>query len=170
MKVIIVSIDHTLQLAEGWADTETMRLRKLELRRLLLGIFEKNKICMIFEESARDRRTIALELAEDHDPKIPWKNIVMTPEERRAAGIFEALQARPSRPDFDDMSTIESRIPEDEVREEFFAEEIKQSKGLDGVALALLGDMHVGAVADRLSQGEFDVTICSEMITKKQWE
>jgi hypothetical protein len=170
MNVLIVSIDHYLQLLEADTDSETLRASKLDLRELLRFRLSKGNVAMIFEESAPAKSTIAAQLASQNQPAIPWRNIIMTEGERRAAGIFEALRNRPGHPNWDDMEYwIEHRIPEDEIRENFFADQISKAS-YPGDVLVLLGDMHVRPVADRLRAMGHDVELRPELVPVKRWQ
>jgi hypothetical protein len=170
MNVIIISIDHYLQLLEADTDSESLRASKTRLREILKAYFPGRRVVEIFEESSPRKESIAAQLAGQLDPQVPWHNISMTEEERRAAGIFEALLDRPGRPDDAMEFTIESRIPADEVREDCFAERILGAVKAQGDILVLLGDMHVQAVADRLRSKGHTVEILPELVPIKRWE
>jgi hypothetical protein len=97
---------------------------------------------------------IASQLTNRNDPAIPWFNIVMTEDQRKAAGIFDALRNRPGRPEWlnpmDDAPIyIEDRIPADDIREDFFATEILSTSVGPGLVLVILGDMHAAAMAEK---------------------
>jgi hypothetical protein len=118
MDIWIVAIDHGLQLVGNAHDSPKTTAQKEHLEALLGAGIPQRKVQFIAEESKQGEITIASELANAADPKIPWTNISMTDAERDAAGITEALKHRPGHPDHDTMQTwIESRIPEDEIRE-----------------------------------------------------
>jgi hypothetical protein len=173
MTVVIISIDHYLQLLEAATDSEALHASKAALRKLIQTRLAQGQVEIIFEESSPTKPTIALQLASQGDPPIPWQNIVMTEDERRAVGIFEALRNRPGTPVWDDDGMdywIERRIPEDEVREAFFVEQILGASDKPGEVLVLLGDMHVHPVAERLSAKGVVVAIQSELIQVKRWE
>jgi hypothetical protein len=117
----IVAIDHELQLPKDVGDAPNRRAQKDRLEALLLAEIPKRKVRFIAEESKIGKTTIASALANASAPSIRWKNISMTDAERDAAGITEALKNRPGHPDYETMERwIESRIPEDEIREDFF--------------------------------------------------
>jgi hypothetical protein len=171
MNILIVSIDHYLQLLEAETDSETLRASKLNLRKLLQLRIAGGNLTMIFEESSPTKSTIAAQLASQSDPEIPWRNIIMTEDERRAAGIFDALRNRPGHPDWDNMEYwIERRILEDLVREDFFVNQILEASDSPGDVLVLLGDMHVMPVADRLGAKGHTVEIRPELVPVKRWE
>jgi hypothetical protein len=95
----------------------------------------------------------------------------MDKHERKAEGIFEALENRPWRFDpINPTEQIEKRIPEDDVREDFFIQEILQAKNANGGVLVLLGDMHVMPVAEKLRAMGHTVTTRHELVTVKRWE
>lgn len=170
MNVIIISIDHSLQLLEAETDSQTLRASKSRLRAILEEQFAGGRVAEIFEELSPRKESIAAKLAGQRDPKVPWQNINMSEAERRAAGIYEALLNRPGRPDDKMEFTIEARIPADKVRENHFAECIFTAEKAQGNILVLLGDMHVQAVADKLRGAGHGVEILPELVPIKRWE
>jgi hypothetical protein len=125
---LIVGIDHGLQLKRETSDSPQLTAQKEQLEALLRGEIPKRKVQFISEESDPQKTTIARALAEATNPRIPWINIKMNEEERTAAGIKEALEKRPGHPDYDTVAfRIESRIPEDLVRESFFIDQTLQA-------------------------------------------
>jgi hypothetical protein len=167
----IVAIDHELQLERYPNDPPGRKLQKDQLEALLEVEIPKRKVRFIAEESKIGKATIAFALGTASNPQIPWKNISMTDAERAAAGIAEALKNRPGHPDRETMSTwIESRIPEDDVREEFFIEETIRGAGDAQSILMLLGDMHVDAVAAKLEKLGHRVSTNGALIPEKRWE
>jgi hypothetical protein len=157
-----------LQYVEADTDSEALRVLKVNLRAILAERLGTRTVGAIFEESSPDKPSIAQELAATNG--IPWHNICMTKEERVAAGIYDALQNRPGSPDWDDMSCwIESRIPEDTVREAYFVQRIEAGASPNRTTLILLGDMHVQKVADALTAQEHQVEIVQDLIPKKRW-
>lgn len=168
MIVCIVSIDHDLQYVEADNDGEALRALKVRLRATLEERLGTGMVGAIFEESSPSKPSIAQELAAASG--ISWHNICMTKEERVAAGIHDALQNRPGSPDWDDMTCwIESRIPEDTVREAYFVRRIETEARPNQITLVLLGDMHVQKVADALTEQEHQVEIVQALIPKKRW-
>jgi hypothetical protein len=171
MNVWIVAIDHELQLARGANDSIKIGRQKDQLEDLLKTEIPKRRVRFIAEESKIGKVTIASALASASDPAIPWKNISMTDAERDAAGIAEALKRRPGHPDYETMQRwIESRIPEDEVREEFFVEQTLCDAAEAQSILMLLGDIHVDAVGERLSRMGHNVSTNHDLFPVKRWE
>ena len=170
MNVVMISIDHYLQLLEAETDTEALRASKTRLRQILEAQLASGRVVKIFEESSPRKESIAAQLARQHDPQIPWHNIHMTEAERREAGIYEALFNRPGSPDETMEFTIEHRIPEDEVREDHFAAQILSAGNRDGNIVVLIGDMHVLPVADRLQVQGHTVEIRPELVPIKRWK
>jgi len=170
MRALIISIDHFLQLVESSSDSKTRRERKTALRELLLTKLRDHRFSAIFEESDPRELTIAQELANEQNPKIPWHNIMMSLDERRTAGIFDALKNRPSRLSPDMTYEIEKRIPEDEVREDYFVDQILTNAGEDDEVLVLLGDMHVAPVARKLNLPGLTVEIDNRLVPDQRWE
>ncbi len=167
----IVGIDHELQLQKDASDIPTRRAQKDHLEALLLAEISKRKVRFIAEESKIGKTTIAFALASTHDPRIAWKNISMTDAERDAAGITEALKNRPGHPDYETMERwIESRIREDEIREDFFIEQTLGGAGDANSILMLLGDMHVDAVGEKLKKMGHSVSVNHELFPVRRWE
>ena len=171
MNVWIVAIDHELQLARGANDSIKIGGQKDQLEDLLRAEIPKRKVQFIAEESKIGKATIASALASTNDPKIPWKNISMSAAERDAAGITQALKNRPGHPDYETMERwIESRIPEDEIREDFFIEQTLRGLGGAQSILMLLGDMHVDAVGEKLEKMGHSVSSNHDLFPVKRWE
>ena len=171
MTILIVSIDHKLQLTEATSDSVKRRTLKLALRTLLESHLAKHEVSAICEESLPSEMTIARELASQRTPQIPWNCIFMTVDERKTEGIFEALDNRSWRFDPNNPNEmIEKRIPEDDIREDFFVREILKANNAGGEVLVLLGDMHVIPVADKLRAMGHTVATRHELVTVKRWE
>jgi hypothetical protein len=167
----IVAIDHELQLARSIGDAPDRSREKDQLETMLSVEIPKRKVRFIAEESRIGKPTIAFAVGSACIPQIPWKNISMTDAERDAAGIAEALNKRPGHPDYETMSTwIECRIPEDDVREDFFVDETIRSAGDAQSILMLLGDMHIEAVAAKLRKLGHRVSVNHALIPVKRWE
>jgi hypothetical protein len=169
MDILIVSIDHQLQLAKKPNDSPELNAQKTRLEDLLRQQLMEKRIQLIAEESDRAQNTIAYLLAREQEPEICWKNIVMTPEERTAAGIKDALLKRPGFLDQEKNVWIEARIPEDDVREDFFITEILAAAAGAESILLLLGDMHVDAVAKKLTEKGHRVVTDHELVPEKRW-
>jgi hypothetical protein len=65
---------------------------------------------------------------------------------------------------------IESRIPEDEIREDFFIERTLGGAGDAQSILMLLGDMHVDAVGEKLKKLGYRVSANHDLFPVKRWE
>jgi uncharacterized protein YdeI (YjbR/CyaY-like superfamily) len=114
MNVLIISIEHTFQLISATDDAAEIKEKKQALERLLREEMSIRTYGCVLEESKREKLSIAKALADEHRPSVPWRNITMNEQERRTAGIAEALRNRPCRPDWDDLQrSIEFRIPAD---------------------------------------------------------
>jgi hypothetical protein len=94
----------------------------------------------------------------------------MTDAERDAAGITDALKHRAGHPDETMERWIERRIPEDEIREDFFIQQTLQGAGDAQSVLMLLGDMHVDAVGDKLAKMGHHVSTNHDLCPVKRWE
>src|SRR5262249_54367821 len=70
------------------------------------------------------------------------------PQERLEAGIWQAYIDRPFDPDFQNLAVIYRRIPEDDIREEFFKNDILKAATETRAkrVLVMCGAMHAGPV------------------------
>lgn len=166
----IVAIDHELQLARNASDSAKIRAQKDELEDLLMAEIPKRKVRFIAEESKLGKVTIASALATASTRRIPWENIDMSETERDKAGITEALRRRPGHPNETMETWIECRIPEDEIREDFFIERTFQVAGDAESILMLLGDMHVDAVSEKLEAMGHCVCTNHDLFPVRRWE
>lgn len=166
----IVAIDHGLQLERDASDSPERMAQKDQLEALLGAEIPKRKVRFIAEESKIGKATIASVLASTSRPQVPWKNISMTDAERDAAGVTVALKNRPGHPDDETMTWIECRVPEDDIREDFFIEQTLQGAGDAQSILMLLGDMHVDAVAEKLAKMGHRVSTNHDLFPVKRWE
>lgn len=167
----IVAIDHGLQLVTDANDPVHRRSQKDRLHALLSEEIPNRRVRYIAEESDIGKTTIAFALARSSNPQIPWQNINMTHIERDAVGITEALKNRRGHPDDETMAAwIECRIPEDEIREEFFIEQTLRGAGDAQSILMLLGDMHVDAVGEKLARMGHSVSTNHDLFPTRRWE
>ena len=151
-------------------DPIKIRARKDQLEALLRAEIPKRKVRFIAEESKIGKATVASALASASNPQIRWKNISMTPS-RDAAGITEVLKNRPGHPGYETMGRwIESRMPGDEIREDFFIEQTLRITGNAQSILMLLGDMHADAVGDKLRQMGHCVSTNHDLLPARRWE
>ena len=171
MNFWIIGIDHELQLTRADDDSVKLRALKDQLDAMLrIGLRERN-IDFIAEESKKDRATLGSELADANYPRIPWTNIWMSDAEREEAGIADALKNRPGHPDPDTMSYwIECRIPEDEIREDYFIRRTLTEAAYAKSILMLLGDLHVDAVSEKLREVGHVATANHELFPVRRWE
>lgn len=171
MNFWIVGIDHELQPTRADDDSTKRRALKEHLDAILRAGLPERRIDFIAEESKEGKATLAKELADASSPTIPWINIWMTDEEREAAGIADALKNRPGHPDHETMSYwIESRIPEDDIREDYFIRRTFSKVGDAKSILMLLGDLHVDAVSGKLREMGHVVTASHELFPVRRWE
>ena len=171
MNIWIVAIDHKLQLTRRPDDSPKLREDKDKLEAILKSGIPARGIQFIGEEAKQGEQTIAMDLGRLRDPAIAWNNIDMTNAERDAAGISEALKHRPGHPDHQTMSYwIECRIPEDEVREDYFISQALRHAGQAQSILMLIGDLHVDAVAGKLERMGHYVTTYHELFPVRRWE
>ena len=149
--------------------------KKERLRTLVRVVIARRRVDLICEESDPLRLSIAQEEAFKHNPRIPWKNIYMTSEERLEAGIWGALLNRPYDLKFlteYNAVRIEHRIPEDDIREEFFKNEILKTATATGAksVLVLCGDMHTEPLKAKLEAAGRRVETSNELISEKHWK
>src|SRR5271166_2288291 len=129
MKILILSINHRHQrvpLKDELATPEVAE-RTEAFRNLVKEVAVARGVDLVCEESDPGYLSIAQHEAFLHEPRIRWKNIMMTAQERLEAGIWEALLYRPQEINYEQMVTIDLRIPEDDTREEFFRDEISKA-------------------------------------------
>jgi hypothetical protein len=171
MRILIVSIDHFVQTAKNGDDSAALAARKNKLESLLKQEIAARNIQFIAEEASSEHRTIAQELASAGNPKISRKNIDMTKEERKQAKIYDALNNRPIYVEKrgSELVEIEVRIPEDDIREEFFVAETIRCAGEAESIMILCGDMHVDAVKEKLERYGHRVEKDESLITDKRW-
>jgi hypothetical protein len=65
---------------------------------------------------------------------------------------------------------IESRIPEDRIREDFFIDQTLGGAGDAQSILMLLGDMHVDAAGEKLRQMGHGVSTHHDLFPVRRWE
>ncbi len=179
MKITVVSVNHSEQLTQPKDHIELPDDNdddeELEpLRRLVRGLIASRSIDLICEESNPIILSIAQEEAFFHTPRIRWKNIMMTAQERLEAGIWCAILGcnRPTEEDADTGATIYHRVPEDHIRENFFKDEIvKSAQEINAKSvLVLCGDAHTEPLRAKLETAGFDVETNHDLISMKDWK
>jgi hypothetical protein len=66
--------------------------------------------------------------------------------------------------------SIECRVPEDDIRENFFVDQtLRSAIGFQSV-LMLLGDMHIDVVAKKLGKMGHNVSTNHDLCPIKRWE
>jgi hypothetical protein len=171
MNILIVAIDHELQKVKRVHEARERAVRKDQLEALLKQEIAERNVEFISEESDPNALTIAHQLADARKPRIPWKNICMSEDERRKAGIYEALKNRPT--DFGlgedgDTVLIERRIPEDEIYEASLIEQTKKGAGGAQSILIVCGDLHVDALKEKLERQGHHVD-SNHSLVEKGW-
>jgi hypothetical protein len=175
MKFLIVAIDHNWQLVPHGPETPDMTGIKGRFTKHLNQVIADRTVGLICEESDPCHLSIAQKVAYEHDPRIPWKNINMSAQERVEAGIWQALLDRPYHvieEPTDDHFRIDHRIPEDEIREQFFAREAIQAGLATGARsiLILCGDMHADFLKPILEASQYQAEVTSDLIPRKYWQ
>lgn len=172
MDILIVSVTHNFQLVKTAIPMPLDGLRD-KLEELLQKSIEDRNVGFIGEEARHDwnRSTIAQRLASTHTPPIPWRNIDMSGAERRSAGIHEALNNRPVHCVWrgDVPVTIEHRIHEDDIREEFMVSTAIECAGRAESIVVLCGDMHTRALKQKFEKLGHSVDTDEGLITEKNW-
>jgi len=175
MDFVIVAIDHLWQsvLCDPFEPAEENRA---ELAALLTKTIEARKVDLICEESDPAKLSVAEKIAAEHVPPIRWKNINMSEKERQEAGIAEGYRRRPHRFIEGDLPNvgqrIDQRIPEDGVREQFFAAEtIREAKASGARTVVILcGDLHADSLGVLLERNGNCVEVDHTLIHEKHWE
>ena len=169
MDILIIGIDHELQKVKCVHKGSERAVRKDQLEALLKREIAGREVEFISEESDPNALTIAHQLADAFKPRIPWKNITMSENERKRAGIYEALKNRPSVELGEDGQPvlIEHRIPEDEVYEAYLIEQTKQGADNAQSILIVCGDLHVDALKERLERDGHRVDRNHNLVEKR---
>jgi hypothetical protein len=176
MEILILSVIHKKQYAPSRERLEIPNDdEKLEpLRKLIRELVVGRSIDLICEESDPCYVSIAQEEAFMHGPRIRWKNINMTAQERLEAGIWCAILNcnRPQEPDANTGTTIYHRIPEDRTRENFFKDEIVKTVKEAGATsvLVLCGDAHTESLKTKLEAAGYQVEANHDLIEVKDWK
>ncbi len=175
MKFLILAIDHGWQLVPHGLETPESTAAKTRFEKVLTQTITERGANLICEECDPCRLSIAQKIAYEHNPRIPWKNISISAQERLEAGIWEALLHRPAHtieetPGY--YRTVDHRIPEDDVREEFFAKEVIRAANAAGAKsiLILCGDMHTDFLKKVLETSKYDVESNHDLIPQKYWQ
>ncbi len=175
MKFLILAIDHGWQLVPYGHETPESTAAKTLFEKVFTQTITDRGVDVICEECDPCRLSIAQKIAYEHNPRIPLKNISMSAQERLEAGIWEALLHRPADTIEETPGhyrTIDHRIPEDNIREEFFAKESIQAANAEGAksVLILCGDMHTDFLKKVLETSAHEVESNHDLIPKKYWQ
>jgi hypothetical protein len=174
MKVLIISINHgqqTVPLRDEVVMPEVAGTKD-QLKSLVKDLIASRAVDLICEESDPCRLSIAQEEAFKNDPRILWKNINMTAQQRLEAGIWEPLLYRPFEMNEHMPVAIEHRVAEDDIREEFFKDEIlkaAQESGANSI-LVVCGDMHTEPIKAKLVAAGYQVETNHDLISEKHWK
>ncbi len=171
MEILIISLDHLVQRVKTGRENTGLRGRKDILECLLKEEIRRRNVQFIAEEADPRFPTIAQRRAISHKPCISWKNIDMTEDERKLAGIYDALRDRPTHIEERNNETveIEYRIPQDDIREEFFVKKTLQGAGHCRSILFLCGDMHSQAIKRKFERCGHLVEIDERLIADRRW-
>jgi hypothetical protein len=173
MNCLILAIDHNWQYVPHNVETPEMQ----QLKATLTEAIANRNVDLICEECDPCRLAIAQKMAYEHQPRIAWRNINMSAQERLEAGIWEALLHRPCHtiedpPDSGYLIEIDHRIPEDALREQFFADESMGAAEAAGAQSILIpcGDMHVESLREILEARHIQVETNHDLIPEKHWQ
>ncbi|HLY59994.1 MAG TPA: hypothetical protein VKV95_04440 [Terriglobia bacterium] len=173
MNVLIISIDHQVQLVQGVLAPPALNERRDNLTALLTKEIEERNVAFIGEEahSKLKRSTIAQQMAGTHNPPIPWQNIDMTEDERKSAEIYEALCNRPFHTEKrgEVEVRIDHRVREDDIREEFMVSRAIEYAENAASILILCGDMHTRALKRKFEERGPSVDIDESLIVETNW-
>jgi hypothetical protein len=175
MKFLIIAVDHDTQIVPLRDEAAESVAKKARVEAIVKEAIAKFDIDLICEESDPRYLTIAQKLAYENNPRIPWRNIFMTSQERLEAGIWKALLYRPYHLNsLDEWNAvrIDHRIPEDDIREEFFnGQTIRAANecGADRI-LVVCGDMHVEPLKTKLEAGGHEAETSHDLVPEKKWQ
>lgn len=175
MRFLIIAVENNWQSVPHGPETPEMTKVKNRLTKLLNQAIADHVVDLICEESDPCRLSIAQKVAYEHTPRIPWKNITMSAQQRLEAGIYEALVDRPFhviKETTDYHFEIKHRIPEDAIREQFFATDTTREANSIGArsVLILCGDMHADFLKPILEAGEYRTEVNRDLIARKYWQ
>lgn len=173
MKILVLAITHDhqrvlvgseLQISDLVQKTEVFR----DLVKRNIAAFKPDLVC---EETNPAALSIAQWEAFYHTPRIAWRNINMSPQQRLEAGIWQALIDRPFSPDFQNSTVIYHRIPEDDIREEFFKSRILKATSEIAAqrVLVMCGGMHAESLKSKLEGQGREVEINAEFTPARNW-
>jgi hypothetical protein len=171
VRILIISIDHEIQLAKTGSEESLLGESKDRLESLVRRGIMSRRVEFIAEEAHPLKETVAHHVVSTEYPQIRWENIDMSDDERKQAGIYEALNKRPAyaRWKGDVCVMVERRIQEDDIREEFFVAKSLEGAGKSESIMILCGDMHARALKNKLAMLHHSVDIDESLITDKRW-
>jgi hypothetical protein len=175
MRFYILGINHCWQLVPHGSETPDSAAATDKFTAFLTAAIEAENVDLVCEESDPCQLSIAQQMTYFHQPRIPWRNINMSSQERLDAEIWEALAHPPTHdieesPDY--FVTIRHRMEEDNIREQFFASESIQAALTAGAksVLILCGDMHVDYLRTILIAYGHAATAHHDLIPKRYWQ
>lgn len=173
MEILILAITHDHQRVLVGSEPQIADLARKtgifrDLVKRMVASFQPELLC---EETNPAYLSVAQWEAFHNTPRIHWRNINMSPQERLEAGIWQAYLERPFDFDIDSATATYHRISEDDIRETFFKTEISKAAGEVGAqrVLVMCGAMHAESLQRKLQADGHSVTINDEFIVTKNW-
>lgn len=156
MNVLVVGVDHEIQMMDAWRTEET----KAAYRELLTGKIHQYGIQFIGEEAPSGRQTVGEHLTVEMALPYPWKNIDMLEEARKEAGIYAEQM---NRVPVECAGKVEThydacgfyldlkngshlfcpRVPSDLIREEYMFERALEGACNADSIMVLCGNFHL---------------------------
>jgi hypothetical protein len=172
MTILILSIYEQFALVGTMKETPKLVQKAERVRHMMSELIFSRKIDLICEESNPSYLSIAQLEAFNHNPRIPWRHIDMTPQQRLEVGIWQAVAERPFDLGPHNPEGTAFRIPEDDIREEFFKSKILEAMNQTGATsvLVICGDAHADFIKTKLEGEGFEVETNRNLTPVKRWE
>jgi hypothetical protein len=172
MNVLVLGIDHEIQMMDAWRSGPM----KAAYRGLLTSKIQQMGIQFIGEEAHRACQTVGQSLAVELALPRPWENIDMPERARRDAGIYEEQMARVP---VQQPGTVQThfdpggfyldlrngshlfcpRVASDAVREDYMFARTVEGAAEVGNIMVLCGNFHIEELANRFEARHDNVTI-----------
>jgi hypothetical protein len=161
MNILVLGIDHEIQMMDAWRSAAM----KAAYRALLTSKLQQHGVQFIGEEAPPICQTVGQQLSVELALPRPWRNIDMSEQTRKDAGIYEEQMQRVPihRPgavqthfhlggfylDLRNSSHLFCpRIPSDAVRESYMSDRALEGAGDASSIMILCGNFHVQGLAE----------------------